>query len=63
MDLQFRILFKTRVKHHAIVLLNLNCASNLPWRSFRRADAVRTLPESEVWQCGSLECGPGMRII
>ena len=47
MALHFRDLFKSgQVKHHAIVLLNLNCASNLPWRGFRRADAGRTAPEN-----------------
>ena len=46
MALQFRILHKTRMgKAPRDVLLNLNCASNLPWRGFRRAEAGRTALE------------------
>ena len=45
--LQFRIILKPgRLKHHVMVLLNLNCASYLPWRGFRRANAGKTSPKS-----------------
>ena len=65
MALQFRIILKPGwVKHHAIVLLNLNCASNLPWRGFRRARSeMRPWPEHYLKQFSyeSRACSCGNR--